>query len=140
MYNQLNSDKVNPVKFISIKNNMNRINCIYDRANNFIDLQNDKNSKGLIIDEDNRKLNINKLSLVVKNIKKKETNLNMFENPKKIFVKNKKMNLDELTKKIAERYNISIKDNDKNKNKNSDAIKSFDVENNVIYNGNKTSF
>ena len=132
MYNQLNSDKINADKFLSIKNNMNRINSIYEDANNFIDLQNDKHFKVSLIDENNRKGDTKKLNLVVKEIKKNEQNLNLYEKPKKILVKNKKMNLDELTKKIAERYNISIKD-DNRKNKNT--VKNLDNENNVISNG-----
>ena len=74
------------------------------------------------------------MSFVFRENKKIQNELNLYEKPQKIFVKNKKMNLDELTKKIAERYNITIKDDiDKNKHfrKNSDKQKI------VGYNGNK---
>lgn len=139
VYNQLNSDKINSDKFISIKNNMNKIRSIYDKENNFIDLQNDKNSKGLLIEdvnEDVKKSNKRNLTLVDKgNMKNIKDCLNLFEKPKEIFVRNKKMNLDELTKKIAERYNICIKD-DNGKNKN--FKKNFDKGNNQVSgNGNK---
>ncbi len=142
VYNQLNSDKINADKFISIKNNMNKINSIYEKANNFIDLQYDKNSKGLLIDNDNENANTSKsnkriLSLVDKGNKKTDkNNLNLFEKPKEIFVKNKKMNLDELTKKIAERFNICIKD-DNRKNKNFKKYLLEKENNQVSGNGNK---
>ena len=55
MYNHLNSDKINTDKFLSIKNNINRINSIFDKENNLIDLQNEKISKGLLVDHDEEK-------------------------------------------------------------------------------------
>jgi len=113
IYKQLNSDKIQTDKFHLMKNNLSTINSIYDKANTYIDFQNNKNSKGKFVveEEENNEKGLN-LKIKHKN-KTNDPSLNFFERPKKFFMKNKKVNLDELTKKIAERYNIKFQADNK---------------------------
>ncbi len=137
MYNQLNSGKINADKFLSIRNSMNKINGIYDKEYNVINLQNEKNYKGVLSDDDNKKSYKGcKLNLGNKEPKKSDEDFNFFEKPKKILVKNKKMNLDTLTKKIAERYNICINDDIQKKNRYKHSVKNFENKINMVSNCN----
>ena len=115
LYNQLGREKINFDNFYSMKNNLNTIKSVYDKEADIIEYKSKINTKRII--EDDKKEKPKNLNIQI--INKKNNNINLFDDSKKMTINNKKINLDYLTNKLANRYNKEISKQNKSKEFNS---------------------